>query len=104
MSIAIDEEKCIRCGLCAEICPGSLIKLPAAGPAYIKYPQNCWACASCIKECPVEAISLYLGADLGGLGGKLSARRAGPLTHWIVENPDGSRQTITVDRREANHY
>ncbi|HAM06602.1 MAG TPA: adenylylsulfate reductase, partial [Ruminococcaceae bacterium] len=52
MSIAIDKQKCIGCGRCRNVCPGSLIKLDSDNRAYIKYPKDCWGCTSCIKECP----------------------------------------------------
>ncbi|MDR0862502.1 MAG: ferredoxin family protein [Oscillospiraceae bacterium] len=102
MSIEISREKCVACGACAVVCPGTLIWVDAA--AYIKTPDNCWGCASCVKECPRGAIRLYLGADAGGRGGKLSARRDGALTHWSVEKPDGKTVEITVDSRESNAY
>ena len=73
MSIRIDSETCVGCGACSEICPGSLIKLDATGKAFIKYPKDCWGCTSCVKECPVFAIRFYLGADMGGRGGRVSA-------------------------------
>ena len=48
MSIAIDRNKCVGCGKCSVVCPGNLIKLEEK-KAYIKYPKDCWGCASCIK-------------------------------------------------------
>lgn len=104
MSIEILAEQCIGCGQCVEICPGSLIKRDDRGKAWMKYPQNCWGCASCLKECPSGAIRLYLGRDMGGLGGKLSIRRERALLHWKVEMPDGSSRTITVNSKNANQY
>jgi adenylylsulfate reductase subunit B len=103
MSIEILKQKCVVCGKCAEICPGSLIKL-GADAAYIKYPKDCWGCASCVKECPNAAIRLYLGADSGGSGGRLSVTRDGALLHWTVETPNGGIKTITVDSRDSNKY
>ena len=103
LSIEIITDRCIGCGACSKVCPGSLIHL-REGKATLPYPQNCWACASCIKECQLGALRLYLGEDMSGLGGRLSIAREGPLLHWTVEKPDGSRQTITVDSRNSNQY
>ena len=50
MSIAINKSKCIGCGRCSVVCPGSLIKLGEDKKAYIKYPKDCWGCTSCVKE------------------------------------------------------
>lgn len=103
MSIHIDRDKCIGCGQCAEICPGTLIHIQLQ-KAYIRYPMECWGCVSCVKECPVHAISLYLGADIGGMGSRMTVRQDNNLLHWTVVKPDGSHETITVDSRNANQY
>lgn len=72
MSIVINKELCKNCGKCANVCPGSLIKRDEDGQIFMKYPKDCWGCSSCIKECAFDAISLYLGADIGG--GKVRCR------------------------------
>ena len=66
MSITMNQALCKGCKACEQVCPGSLIKMNEAGKAYIKYPKDCWGCSSCVKECHFGAISLYLGADIGG--------------------------------------
>ena len=37
MSIMIDKSKCIGCGKCCMVCPGSLIKKDGDNKAFIKY-------------------------------------------------------------------
>ena len=63
MSIAINQSKCVGCGRCSQVCPGTLIGMGSDGKACMLYPKDCWGCCSCIKECKVDAIALYLGAD-----------------------------------------
>lgn len=104
MSIRINQERCIGCGQCIDVCPGSLIDRNAQGKAWMHYPKDCWGCVSCVKECPVHAISLYLGADIGGMGSRMTVRRTGSLLHWTVARPDSTTETITVDTRDANKY
>ena len=104
MSIAIDRTKCIGCGKCHTVCPGTLIKIGADKKAYIKYPKDCWGCTSCVKECPVYAIRFYLGADMGGLGSLLHIEKADGLLRWIVEHPDGNVSEIVTDPKESNKY
>ncbi|MBR1781715.1 MAG: ferredoxin family protein [Oscillospiraceae bacterium] len=104
MSIRIDREACVGCGLCREVCPGNLIRADAQGRAYLKRPEECWGCASCLKECAHGAIYYYLGADIGGRGGLMQVRSAGDLTHWVITRPGEPPVTITVDRRSANKY
>lgn len=45
------EEKCIRCGLCAGICPTAAI----SGELPVSNTDLCIKCCACVKECPVEA-------------------------------------------------
>jgi len=104
VSIEINKLKCIGCGRCRDVCPGTLIALDSERRAYIKYPRDCWGCTSCIKECPVYAIRFFLGADMGGLGSRLHTERSGDILRWIIEKPDGSETVINVDTRESNKY
>ena len=89
MSISIDQGKCIGCGRCHDVCPGTLIKINEGKKAFIKYPKDCWGCTSCIKECPVHAIRFFLGDD---------------IVRWIFELNDGSVKTIDIDPKESNKY
>lgn len=104
MSIAIDSKKCMGCGACCNVCPGSLIKQGTDKKAYMKYPKDCWGCASCIKECKFEAISLYLGADIGGMGSKLSVSGDKERLIWKIAKPDGRQEEIIINRKESNQY
>lgn len=104
MSIAIDREKCVGCGRCHDVCPGTLIKLGEDKKAYIKYPKDCWGCTSCVKECPVHAVRLYLGADMGGLGSMVHTEKKDGLLCWIIDSLDGAVTEIKIDPKESNKY
>ena len=104
MSIRINKETCVGCGKCVDICPGNLPALGDNRKAYLAYPKDCWGCMACVKECPVGAISYFLGADMGGRGATLQARQDGPYWHWDMTKPDGTTKRITVDSRESNKY
>ena len=59
-AIFIDEEICIGCNTCANRCRMSLI-LPSresGGPPIVMYPDECWFCGSCVKNCPTGAIRM----------------------------------------------
>ncbi len=104
MSIEINKDNCIGCRKCQAVCPGSLIKLDESGKAYIKYPRDCWGCTSCLKECRFSAISFYLGADIGGMGGRLTARMEGDTVHWQITKENGEVHRIDINRKDANQY
>lgn len=58
--LKINQEKCVRCGLCEKLCPMRNIKLvndiAVAG-------NKCTMCYRCISKCPKQAITL-LGKDV----------------------------------------
>lgn len=104
MSITINEEQCIGCGRCSEVCPGTLIEMTAQHKAAILYPCDCWGCASCLKECPVGAVRFFLGPDMGGRGAVMYTKRNGSITQWIITKPDGTQTVLETDSRAANKY
>ena len=104
MSISIDKLKCKGCTKCNAVCPASLIELDENKKAYIRYPKDCWGCASCIKECAFGAIAFYLGADIGGMGSKMSVSTQGDLLNWQIEKTDGTTEVITVNKKDSNQY
>lgn len=56
MSVLINKDTCIGCGICAATCPSEAIEL-VAGTAKVN-DALCTECGECTKVCPVEAISL----------------------------------------------
>lgn len=62
----LDKNKCIGCGICANTCPNSAIKIVKAriGPDHDKkrwFPSidigHCLFCGLCIDQCPHDALS-----------------------------------------------
>jgi len=54
----IDQEKCIQCGKCAEICRWDAI--PVIDEKYVVQPLDCEGCGYCARICPTDAISMNL--------------------------------------------
>ncbi len=104
MSIKIDKERCVSCGQCIEVCPGNLIKRDPDGKSVIRRPEDCWGCTSCLKACAFHAIAFYLAEDIGGTGAVLTVQEHDSYLDWIVDRPDGSSETVSIDRRESNRY
>ena len=104
MSIAFDLSLCKSCGACAQMCPGSLIKLREDRTPYIKYPRDCWGCSSCIKECRFGAIAMYLGTDIGGMGSKMTVRSTDKELYWNIQKWDGTKEQIIINKSDSNKY
>lgn len=104
MSIQIRKEACVGCRRCVEACPGNLIKTDGQGKAYIRHERDCWGCTSCLKECRAGAIDFFLGADIGGMGSRLSVETKGDFFTWTVTRLDGTSSHIRINRKESNKY
>ncbi len=104
MSIQIDKNKCIKCGKCCRVCPGNLINKDDNNKAFIKYPQECWGCTACLKECSSGAIRYYLGADIGGKGGYLYTRNHKDFIDWYIVSSDSNKHHIKINKKESNKY
>lgn len=104
MSIKIDTNKCVACGKCLDVCPGSLIYRDKMNKAYIKYEKDCWGCTACLKECRVAAIKYYLGADIGGNGACLYVEQNSDILNWHIIDKQGKESTIATNRKESNKY
>ncbi len=104
MSIKIDENRCVGCGACVEVCPGNLIKLSHEKKTVIKHIRDCWGCTSCIKECPKVAIKFFLGADIGGKGSTMTVKSTEDSSLWTIEKYDGTHVEIMINKKESNKY
>ena len=51
---SVTRDKCISCGLCAELCSSRAIEMIDGYPAWVK--PLCDQCMACIAYCPAEAI------------------------------------------------
>ena len=59
MSVDVDRDLCIRCGICVESCPLDCLRLNDEGFPYMEYIE-CWYCGACEVECPKKAILIRL--------------------------------------------
>lgn len=71
----VDDQKCVHCGLCGEICQYSAIV--CVGQKVLVYPELCHACGGCTLVCRPGAITEVLRET-----GKVEAGMAGPV-HFI---------------------
>lgn len=104
MTIRINCSLCNGCGnskepLCVRVCPGDLLYKNSQNKCEIRDARDCWDCAACVKECPRQAIEMYLPVHLGGRGATLKAKTDGGKINWILTKPDGSKEIFEIVTR-----
>jgi MinD superfamily P-loop ATPase len=94
---AIDPEKCIACGICADVC-----RFDAVIPGDETYQVDslaCEGCASCFYQCPEEAIQME--EQQAGLWFR-SDTRFGPLFHaHLFAAQENSGKLVTLVKQQA---
>ena len=61
----IDEDKCICCDRCIDICPADVFFGSKKGSIpSVTYPEECTHFNCCVEECPVDAIKLRIPLPL----------------------------------------
>ncbi len=60
--VTIDEELCVGCGACADMCPKKILFVDdATGKCKVKDELQCDRRAGCEAACPSEAIKITRG-------------------------------------------
>ncbi|MCD4675818.1 MAG: 4Fe-4S binding protein [Desulfobacula sp.] len=59
-TLVLNEEKCIGCSLCTEVCPQGVFEM-RQNKAYIIDFNACMECGACVNNCPSQAISVSPG-------------------------------------------
>ena len=60
VTLEVDEEKCIGCGMCVIVCPHGVLEL-ADGNIRMENRDACMECGACARNCPVEAVTVKAG-------------------------------------------
>lgn len=56
-SVIVDQEKCVGCGQCVDICPAEVYEMSDGHSEPVNYTE-CLGCESCVGVCENEAITI----------------------------------------------
>jgi len=60
VTLKLEEEKCVGCGMCLLVCPQSVLSL-TNGKIEIANRDACMECGACSQNCPSDALSVRKG-------------------------------------------
>ena len=60
VTLKLDNDKCIGCGMCTTVCPHAVFEL-LNDKAVIIDRDACMECGACARNCPVQAIEVRPG-------------------------------------------
>ena len=60
VTLFIDSDKCIGCGICVEVCPHGVLLL-IEGKASILDKDSCMECSGCSTNCITNAVNVQPG-------------------------------------------
>ncbi len=60
VTLKLDGEKCIGCGMCLLVCPHAVLSL-TNGKVDVLNHDACMECGACAQNCPVNALSVRSG-------------------------------------------
>ncbi len=59
-TLVLDEQKCIGCSLCTEVCPHGVFEMHENKARIVDF-NACMECGACVSNCPVDAVSVSPG-------------------------------------------
>ncbi len=65
VTLRLNPERCIGCGMCAEVCPHGVFAVEE-GKARLVDRNACIECGACAGNCPVEALTVKAGVGCAG--------------------------------------
>jgi len=61
VTLKLNKEKCIKCGMCLNVCPREVLSMNANKEIAIINRDRCIECGACTKNCPTTAITVTPG-------------------------------------------
>jgi ferredoxin len=89
VTLRLDREKCIGCGVCLLVCPHAVLNL-ANGKIEIATRDACMECGACARNCPAEALNVRAGVGCAAAVINSKLRRKSSSACCSIDSEEGS--------------
>ncbi len=100
VTLALDEEKCVGCGMCLIVCPHAVLGMNN-GNAKIENRDLCMECGACAKNCPTEALSVQAGVGCAAAVINTALGRDSSSCCCVIE-PEENQEDQVATPKETN--
>jgi NAD-dependent dihydropyrimidine dehydrogenase PreA subunit len=87
VTLALDQEKCVGCGMCLIVCPHEVMTMNN-GCAGIENRDRCMECGACSRNCPTEAVTVKAGVGCAAAVINSALGRDGSSCCCVIETDD----------------
>jgi len=89
-TLQVFEDKCVRCGMCLEVCPQAVLSLNG-GKVQIEDRDACMECGACAQNCPAGAITVKSGVGCANaVINSLLGRKNNDSCCCVIEDKESS--------------
>ncbi|MFC1868454.1 mercury methylation ferredoxin HgcB [Thermodesulfobacteriota bacterium] len=89
VTLALDKEKCVKCGMCLIVCPHAVFSMNEKH-VYIKNRDACMECGACAQNCPYDAITVKSGVGCAAAVINSALGRKSSSCCCVIEDDDTS--------------
>ncbi len=85
VTLRLDEEKCVGCRMCLEVCPHAVLA-SSNGRVRIQDRDACMECGACARNCPTEAVTVQAGVGCAAAIINTALGRTGDSCCCVIES------------------
>ena len=95
VTLKLDEEKCVGCGMCLVVCPHEVLS-HNNGRVRIENRDACMECGACAQNCPTQAVRVSAGVGCAAalINSALGRKDSSSCCVVAQENPNADPDVI----------